>query len=126
MSYLLIGIVRLNLGILFLQGEKECPFYMRTGSCKYSTNCKFHHPDPSNVSSKEPLLEHENGDTPQQNVEGPSKTTVPVWPDQRSMNEQHIHFLSPAQSYNAGMMPPQGVYPSPDWSGYHQVNIFFP
>ncbi|XP_062202255.1 zinc finger CCCH domain-containing protein 65-like isoform X2 [Phragmites australis] len=116
------------LGLPLRPGEKECPYYMRTGSCKYATNCKFHHPDPTNVTSKEPVLEHENGETPQQNVQGPSQTRVPIWPDQRALNEQHVPFLAPAQSYSAGMIPPQGMYPSPDWSGYHQVplNPYYP
>jgi len=104
-------------------GKKECPYYMRTGSCKYSTNCKFHHPDPTNVSSKEPVLEHENADTPQQNFQGSSQTSVPIWSDQRAMNGQHVPFLAPAQSYSAGMIPLQGMYPSPEWSGYHQVPL---
>jgi len=110
--------------MLILQGEKECPFYMRTGSCKFATNCKFHHPDPSNVASKEPVLEHENGDNPQQSAQGPSQPSVPIWPEQRALNEQHVPFLAPAPSYSAGMIPPQGMYPSPDWTGYHQVNVF--
>jgi hypothetical protein len=25
-------------------GEPECPFYMKTGSCKFRADCKFHHP----------------------------------------------------------------------------------
>ncbi|RLN40863.1 uncharacterized protein C2845_PM01G32000 [Panicum miliaceum] len=25
-------------------GEPECPFYMKTGSCKFGADCKFHHP----------------------------------------------------------------------------------
>ena len=29
------------------QGEKVCSFYMRTGSCKYGENCRFHHPKPT-------------------------------------------------------------------------------
>lgn len=28
------------------QLEKDCPFYMRTGSCAYGVNCRYHHPDP--------------------------------------------------------------------------------
>jgi hypothetical protein len=24
-------------------GEPECPFYVKTGSCKFGANCKFHH-----------------------------------------------------------------------------------
>jgi hypothetical protein len=39
------------------------------------------------------------------------------------LNEQHVPFLAPAQSYGGGMDPPQGMYPSPDWSGYHQVLV---
>lgn len=31
------------------QGEKECPYYMRTGSCKYGSTCRFHHPEPTTV-----------------------------------------------------------------------------
>ncbi|KAG8093399.1 hypothetical protein GUJ93_ZPchr0012g18839 [Zizania palustris] len=83
------------LGLPLRPGEKECPYYMRTGSCKYATNCKFHHPDPSNVASKD-RLEHENG--------------------------------APSPSYSAGMLPPQGMYPSPEWNGYHQVplNPYYP
>ncbi|CAN6347450.1 unnamed protein product [Urochloa humidicola] len=121
--------VELNfLGLPLRPGEKECPFYMRTGSCKFANSCKFHHPDPTNATSKEPVLEHENGDTPQQNVQGPSQPSVPIWPEQRALNEQHVPFLAPAPSYNAGMIPPQGMYPSPDWSGYHQVpvNPYYP
>ncbi|CAL5093991.1 unnamed protein product [Urochloa decumbens] len=121
--------VELNfLGLPLRPGEKECPFYMRTGSCKFANNCKFHHPDPTNATSKEPVLEHENGDTPQQNVQGPSQPSVPIWPEQRALNEQHVPFLAPAPSYNAGMIPPQGMYPSPEWSGYHQVpvNPYYP
>lgn len=99
---------------------------MRTGSCKFATNCKFHHPDPTNASSKEPGLEPENGDTPLQNVQGSSQPSLQIWPDQRTLNEQHVQhvpFLAPAPSYSGGMVPPQGMYPSPDWSGYHQVNV---
>lgn len=25
-------------------GEPECPYFMKTGSCKYKSACKFHHP----------------------------------------------------------------------------------
>jgi len=32
-----------NLQLLFL-GRKSCPYYMRTGSCKFAVACKFHHP----------------------------------------------------------------------------------
>nr|CAB3473590.1 unnamed protein product [Digitaria exilis] len=28
-----------------LQGEVDCSFYMKTGSCKYGSTCRFNHPD---------------------------------------------------------------------------------
>ncbi|KAL5206242.1 hypothetical protein ABZP36_034451 [Zizania latifolia] len=120
--------VELNfLGLPLRPGEKECPYYMRTGSCKYATNCKFHHPDPSNVASKD-RLEHENGDTPLQDVQGSSsQPNASIWPEQRTLNEHHVPFLAPSPSYSAGMLP-QGMYPSPEWNGYHQVplNPYYP
>ncbi|VAI15264.1 unnamed protein product [Triticum turgidum subsp. durum] len=113
-----------NVVFMILQGGKECPYYMRIGSCKFATNCRFHHPDPSNVVSRDPMLEHENGDIPQQNVQASSQLNVPVWSaDQRALNEHCAPFLAPASSYSAGMIPPRGMYPSPEWSGYHQVPL---
>ncbi|XP_006663936.1 zinc finger CCCH domain-containing protein 65 isoform X2 [Oryza brachyantha] len=117
------------LGLPLRPGEKECPYYMRTGSCKYATNCKFHHPDPSNVGSKDPQLEHDNVDTPQQDVQGSSsQPNASIWPDQRTVNEHHVPYLAPSPSYGAGMLPPQGMYPPPEWNGYHQVplNPYYP
>lgn len=117
--------VELNfLGLPLRPGGKECPYYMRIGSCKFATNCRFHHPDPTNVVSRDPVLEHENGDIPQQNVQASSQLNVPVWSaDQRALNEHCAPFLAPASSYSAGMIPPRGMYPSPEWSGYHQVPL---
>ncbi|VAI29121.1 unnamed protein product [Triticum turgidum subsp. durum] len=113
-----------NVVFMILQGGKECPYYMRIGSCKFATNCRFHHPDPTNVVSRDPMLEHENGDIPQQNVQASSQLNVPVWPaDRRALNEHCAPFLAPASSYSAGMIPPRGMYPSPEWSGCHQVPL---
>lgn len=27
------------------QGEVDCPFYLKTGSCKYGATCRYNHPD---------------------------------------------------------------------------------
>ncbi|CAO2039216.1 unnamed protein product [Urochloa humidicola] len=35
-------------------GEPECPFYMKTGSCKFGSNCKFHHPKELTPSMQGP------------------------------------------------------------------------
>lgn len=34
-----------------LQGEKPCPYYLRTGTCRFGVACKFHHPQPHNEHS---------------------------------------------------------------------------
>ncbi|KAL5793308.1 hypothetical protein ACOSP7_001902 [Xanthoceras sorbifolium] len=34
------------LGLPIRMLEKECPFYMRNGSCKYGVDCRFNHPEP--------------------------------------------------------------------------------
>lgn len=33
----------------FLQGAVHCPYYMKTGTCKYGATCKFDHPPPGEV-----------------------------------------------------------------------------
>ncbi|KAL8167197.1 hypothetical protein V2J09_008696 [Rumex salicifolius] len=38
-----------------MQGEKECSYYMKTGLCKFSMTCKFHHPQLANVQIPEPI-----------------------------------------------------------------------
>ncbi|XP_022740949.1 zinc finger CCCH domain-containing protein 67-like isoform X1 [Durio zibethinus] len=47
------------LGLPIRMLEKECPYYMRTGSCGYGASCRFNHPDPtsaegSNTFSSDP------------------------------------------------------------------------
>ncbi|KAL5989913.1 Zinc finger CCCH domain-containing protein [Asimina triloba] len=32
-------------GLPIRPGEADCPFYLKTGSCKYGANCRFNHPD---------------------------------------------------------------------------------
>ncbi|KAG6392445.1 hypothetical protein SASPL_146664 [Salvia splendens] len=32
-------------GLPIRPGEEDCPFYLRTGSCKYGTTCRYSHPD---------------------------------------------------------------------------------
>ncbi|XP_065852808.1 zinc finger CCCH domain-containing protein 37 isoform X2 [Euphorbia lathyris] len=43
-------IVKLTLaGLPRREGAVHCPYYMKTGSCKYGANCKFDHPTPGEV-----------------------------------------------------------------------------
>lgn len=32
-----------------MQGAINCPYYMKTGACKYGATCKFDHPPPGEV-----------------------------------------------------------------------------
>ncbi|KAJ7568497.1 hypothetical protein O6H91_01G034700 [Diphasiastrum complanatum] len=32
-------------GLPLRPGQTDCPFYMKTGSCKYGDSCRFHHPE---------------------------------------------------------------------------------
>ncbi|KAL0442025.1 UNVERIFIED_CONTAM: Zinc finger CCCH domain-containing protein 43 [Sesamum radiatum] len=33
-------------------GEPECSFFLKTGDCKFKSNCKFHHPKNRNPKPK--------------------------------------------------------------------------
>ncbi|XP_048443765.1 zinc finger CCCH domain-containing protein 43 isoform X45 [Pyrus x bretschneideri] len=48
-------------GLPIRPGEKDCPYYMRTGTCKYETNCKFNHPDPTAAGESRPQSTYGNG-----------------------------------------------------------------
>ncbi|CAN6585489.1 unnamed protein product [Malus baccata var. baccata] len=48
-------------GLPIRPGEKDCPYYMRTGTCKYETNCKFNHPDPTAAGESRPQSAYGNG-----------------------------------------------------------------
>ncbi|KAJ3670898.1 hypothetical protein LUZ60_008324 [Juncus effusus] len=37
-------------GLPVRQGEADCPFYMKTGSCKFGSTCRFNHPDRNEIS----------------------------------------------------------------------------
>lgn len=34
-----------------MQGAIHCPYYMKTGTCKYGPTCRFDHPPPGEVMS---------------------------------------------------------------------------
>ncbi|GMG99271.1 hypothetical protein Nepgr_001111 [Nepenthes gracilis] len=37
-------------GLPIRVGEVDCPFYMKTGSCKYGANCRYNHPERNGQS----------------------------------------------------------------------------
>lgn len=46
------------------QGEKECAYYMKNGSCKYGLNCRFHHPDPTVAGGGDTVSPGRGGTSP--------------------------------------------------------------
>ncbi|KAL2495674.1 Zinc finger CCCH domain-containing protein 37 [Forsythia ovata] len=37
-------------GLPIRPGEVDCPFYVKTGSCKYGTTCRYNHPDRNAIN----------------------------------------------------------------------------
>ncbi|KAG1367692.1 putative Zinc finger CCCH domain-containing protein 37 [Cocos nucifera] len=37
-------------GLPIRPGETDCPFYLKTGSCKYGATCRYNHPDRNSIN----------------------------------------------------------------------------
>lgn len=85
---------------------------MRTGSCKYGSNCRFHHPEPTIMAGEDSSSGYSKGRSIA--VQGSSQSTVP-WSSSRPTNET---------SYVPPMMytPTQSIpSPTPEWNSYQVV-----
>ncbi|XP_057488777.1 zinc finger CCCH domain-containing protein 67-like isoform X2 [Actinidia eriantha] len=88
---------------------------MRNGSCKYGSNCRFNHPDPTAVGGGDAHSEYGNGGPV--SLQGASQSTVSPWSPTRALNETST-YAPPMFS------PTQGVPSSnPEWNGYQDQNI---
>ncbi|OAY30751.1 zinc finger CCCH domain-containing protein 43 isoform X2 [Manihot esculenta] len=98
------------LGLPIRPGEKECPYYMRNGSCKYGANCRFNHPDPTAAGGTDPPSGFGNGGTAA--LQSSPQSSVAPWSSPRGLSE--------AAPFMPMMFPPtQGVpSQSPEWNGY--------
>ncbi|KAL0561303.1 hypothetical protein IC582_001725 [Cucumis melo] len=45
-------------GLPIRPGEVDCPFYLKTGSCKYGTTCRYNHPDRNAINPSTPAMVH--------------------------------------------------------------------
>lgn len=104
------------------QGEKECNYYLKTGSCKYNSACKFHHPEralTTQVPSSAPVPMNYSS------VQSSSLITPVLYPPLPSlnMNLNVGRYPVPPRNYGAMLMPP-GVVPAPGWNPY-LVRFFF-
>eukprot|EP00252_Welwitschia_mirabilis_P001139 TRINITY_DN11074_c0_g1_i2.p1 TRINITY_DN11074_c0_g1~~TRINITY_DN11074_c0_g1_i2.p1 ORF type:complete len:335 (-),score=76.91 TRINITY_DN11074_c0_g1_i2:374-1378(-) len=100
------------LGLPLRQGEKECAYYMRTGSCKYGISCKFHHPEPTTA-----------GVVPASNYGVAGSPATPVssyppgvmsWPLTRSPYVPSPRIQG-SPGYFSVYFPPQGMMPMSTW-----------
>ncbi|KAJ8615632.1 hypothetical protein MRB53_035004 [Persea americana] len=99
------------------KGEKECPFYMRTGSCKFATNCRFHHPDPTAVGGCDPLPVYQNDSSVTLHASRASPPLPTAW--SRTSNERVPYMEASPPPYVPVMLPPPHVvHPNPDWNGF--------
>lgn len=109
--------------VSYWQGEKECPFYMRNGSCKFGSDCKFNHPDPTAIGGVDsPLFRGNNGGSAGSfsPKAPPSQASSTSWSSSRHMNGTGTAPFIPA------MFPQtRGVSQASEWNGYQVVNIIF-
>ncbi|XP_037480761.1 zinc finger CCCH domain-containing protein 43-like isoform X1 [Triticum dicoccoides] len=92
--------VKLNfLGLPLRPGTILCSYYMNHGTCKFGTNCKFHHPDPE---SEDAILN------------APQRTTQGSY--QMNLSTKHVQRAPTIGT--SEIIPTQGVNPCPEWSKY--------
>lgn len=105
------------------QGEKECPYYMRTGSCKYGTNCRFNHPDPTDAAGETSAGFGNGGPVP---FQGAAQSTIPSWSAPRSPLNEPAPAPAPAPFVPMMIPPNQGVpSQSAEWNGYQVLSLLF-
>ena len=90
---------------------------MRNGSCKYGSNCRFNHPDPTAVGGNDPPSTFNNGGSA--SLQNLSQSSVASWSSPRGLNETPPFMpvmFSPTQG-----VPSQ----SPEWNGYQVYYSLF-
>lgn len=82
---------------------------MRTGSCKFGTNCKFNHPDPTVVGGGD--LPATNGNGGSISLQKISRPCALSWSSLRTSKE--------TAAFMPKMSPTQGVSPrNSEWNMY--------
>ncbi|KAH7854839.1 hypothetical protein Vadar_018269 [Vaccinium darrowii] len=118
------------LGLPIRPGQKDCPYYMRNGSCKYESNCWFNHPDPTTMEGGDaPSLSGDGGSGPSQGAfqpavfswsppsQGAFQPAVFSWSPPRTANDT-VPFV-PVVFSPTHMVPPPNV----EWNCYQNTTI---
>lgn len=124
-------ITKYNKSVFAFQGEIECPYYMRTGSCGYGANCRFHHPEPTSVGDSEPNgndesvggfdnLGNYNGEPTVLNLSGASQPSLASWSSHTLSNRRVSYSDTGSSSVPAMHSFPRGEQ-SKDLN-WHQVH----
>lgn len=95
---------------------------MRTGSCKYGSNCRFHHPEPTTVGGGDPG--YGNGEShPSNHVPA---STVPSWSSPRAYNDSSPYspVIFPASHTAAPPNPDWNPSSNPEWNGYQVIHFY--
>lgn len=106
----------------WLQGAKECPYYMRTGNCKFSTNCRYHHPDPTvAMVGHDPHSGGQSSGSMQQSAFGAS--TMPVTPScsQGTLNGPTSFVVASPACSPASNLHSQGFHSNSGCNGYQVI-----
>lgn len=107
-----------------MQNEKECAYYLRTGSCKFGDTCKFHHPQPSNaVVSIRGSSVYTTVPSPGIPGQQPYSGGLTNWPLSRASFITGTRWQGPS-SY-AQLILPQGMVQVPGWNAYPVSLISF-
>lgn len=92
---------------------------MRVGSCKFATNCRFHHPDPGEAVGLDPSSGYHSGMSVPLQSGGTSQSSA-SWSSPRTSNDP-VPYAS--RSYSGLMASPsQGTQQNLEWDGY-QVGV---
>ncbi|KAG6418647.1 hypothetical protein SASPL_120851 [Salvia splendens] len=91
------------------QNEMECGYYMRNGQCKFGSTCKFHHPQPSNMTASL------HGSAVYPPIQSPTTSQL-SYPLTRASFIASPRWQSPS-SY-APLVMQQGVVSVPGWNTY--------
>lgn len=108
--------------MLLFQEEKSCPYYMRTGLCKFGIACKFDHPQPSlaeTVLSVPGPLQYGSTGLSSVNSSGlPYASGFPAWSLPGATYISGPPSQGPQTYMPVVLSPSQGILPAQGWNTY--------
>jgi hypothetical protein len=100
---------------LILQDAELCSHYMQHGTCKFGTNCNFHHPDPKS--------EHANLNASRHVIEESTELNFLSEPIKRAQNERSVSLVTSPTSGTIETIPTRGDSTCTEHSAYKVSNL---